>query len=159
MAETRKAAPRAAKNEKAEEPKAPAKAPVIEGAERPEQTDLADSIREELERVAEAAKADFETAKADAEAELSKFEKELKGKTVPELEIIHDAAIQAEVDIKREVTLLRQRAANMATTAETAVEEEIIAAKLKLADAIAWLHAIEKKLTGQVKDISGNVYE
>jgi hypothetical protein len=76
------------------------------------------------------------------------FIKKLEGKGEQELLNLKAEALFAEAEAKREITILRQRAANMASTAETAVEEEIILAKKELANAINWLNAIEHKLAG-----------
>lgn len=91
-------------------------------------------------------------------ADVEKAEKSLEGKTWDEMKNLHDQALVAETDIKREITLLRQRAANDAVTVETDAEEDIIAAKAKLAAAIAWVEAIEKRIAGTTRDIYGEKY-
>lgn len=78
------------------------------------------------------------------------FIKKLEGKGVQELMVLREKALQEEVAAKREITILRQRAANMASTAETDVEEGIILAKKELANAMNWLQAIEQKLSGKL---------
>jgi len=81
-------------------------------------------------------------------SDIDKLVKRLEGKGAAELENLRSQALIAETDLKREITILRQRAANMASTAETKIEEEIIQVKKELANALNWLRAIEQKLTG-----------
>lgn len=83
------------------------------------------------------------------------YAKRLQGKTVQELRIMHDEALVDESEAKRYLVLLRQRATNMASTAGPDIDEEIMIAKEEAAKAAAWLFAIEKKLEGEFKDISG----
>lgn len=83
------------------------------------------------------------------------YAKRLQGKTVQELRIMYDEALVDESEAKRHLVLLRQRAANMVSTAGPDVDEEVMKAKEEAAKAAAWLFAIEKKLEGEFKDISG----
>lgn len=83
------------------------------------------------------------------------YAKRLQGKTVQELRILHDEALVDESEAKRHLVLLRQRAAMMASTTGPDVDEEIMKAKDEAAKSAAWLFAIEKKLEGEFKDISG----
>lgn len=98
------------------------------------------------ERAAEAGADKKESFVTNIEA----FVKKLEGKGLQELMVLRGQALVAEADAKREITILRQRAANMASTAETDVEEEIIQAKKELANALNWLQAVEKKIAGRV---------
>lgn len=82
--------------------------------------------------------------------DIEAFVKKLEGKGLQELMVLKARALVAEADAKREITILRQRAANMASTAETDVEEAIILAKRELANAMNWLQAVEKKIAGRV---------
>lgn len=122
-------------------------------------------VKEEASALVEEAVAEFEKVKAMAEqdaaevkAEVEKYYEELKGKSMWELMKLHDAAVVAEDAAKRELVVLRQRAANMASTVNDEVDKEISAAKQKVAEAIAWLHAIEAKLEGVPRDIWGAKY-
>jgi hypothetical protein len=90
--------------------------------------------------------------------EIKKLEGELKGKSVTELRQLHQDALWAESELKRELYVLRQRAANMSSDAEAKYEEEIIELKAKLHEAYIWLKALEVKLFGETKDISGITY-
>lgn len=101
---------------------------------------------------------DIEEVAASVEAEVDKYEEILKEKTMTELIRLHDEAILAEDAAKRELHILRQRAANMATIADDTVEKAVSTAKAKVAEAIAWLHAIEKRLFGVPRDIWGEKY-
>lgn len=87
--------------------------------------------------------------------EVEAFAKELEGKTVQELRILQSDALVAESEAKRVVVLLRQRAANMASTVDVDVEADIVKAKEDWAKSVEWLKAVEKKLEGEFKDISG----
>lgn len=104
-----------------------------------------------------------EEALQEVEAEVKKadevvvdFAKRLQGKTVLELRILRDEALVDESEAKRFLVLLRQRAANMASSVGAEVEQEIIAAKEEWAKAVAWLAAIEKKLENEFLDIYGS---
>lgn len=79
--------------------------------------------------------------------------KELEEKTVAELRTLHQQAIYAEDAAKRELNVLRQRAANMATTADDLVDQQIIVLKKQVSEAASWLRTIELKLKGETKDI------
>lgn len=94
------------------------------------------------------------TVLTDIESKIGSFLKDLEGKSEAELKGLYDKAIILESDLKRELTVLRQRAANLASTASTEVEQEVIKVKSDLENALAWLKAIEKKLFGVVKDYS-----
>lgn len=90
---------------------------------------------------------------------LSEFEKKvaalvksLEGKTEAELRALYAEALVAESEAKREVTILRQRAANLAADTEIEAEKAVIEAKKVLDDALAWLKALEQKLSGALKD-------
>jgi len=97
---------------------------------------------------------DVDETVALAKQEMGKLE----GLTADELRQLHQDALFAESEAKKELYLLRQRAAMMATTVSDEVEQEIIAAKAKLAEAGSWLHSIEQKLVGELKDIWGNTF-
>lgn len=123
------------------------------------------SVKEDIEVLAEEAAAEVkaveERAKQDAieiKAEVEKYYEELKSKTMWELMALHDEAVLAEDAAKRELHVLRQRAANMTTVVDDAIDKEIAAAKQKVAEAIAWLHAIEAKLAGVPRGIWGDKY-
>ena len=79
----------------------------------------------------------------------------LAGKTVRELQNMRADALFEESEAKRYLVLLRQRAANMASTIGPEVDQEIIRAKAEQAKAESWLKQIEKELEGEFKDIYG----
>jgi chorismate mutase len=91
-------------------------------------------------------------------ADVEKAAKSLEGKTWDEMKVLHDQALVVETDLKKEITILRQRAANAAVTIETDAEEEIIVVKAKLAAAIAWVESLEKRIAGTTRDIYGEKY-
>jgi hypothetical protein len=99
-------------------------------------------------------KTDIDNVLADVEGAV----KSLEGKTWDEIKQFHDKALVVETDLKKEITLLRQRAANAAVTVETDAEVEIIAVKAKLAAAITWIEAVEKRIAGTTRDIYGERY-
>lgn len=90
--------------------------------------------------------------------EIKKLETELKGKSVAELRQLHQDALWAESELKRELYVLRQRAANASSDAEIKLEQDIIELKGKLHEAYVYLKALELKLFGETKDISGITY-
>jgi hypothetical protein len=94
----------------------------------------------------------------DILADVEKSAKHLESLTWNQVKELHDKALVVETDLKKEITLLRQRAANAAVTIETDAEEEIIAVKAKLAAAIAWVEALEKRIAGTTRDIYGEKY-
>jgi hypothetical protein len=81
--------------------------------------------------------------------------KRLEGLSVTELRNLHAEALVAESEAKRELSVLRYRAANMATTVDADIDREVVQAKIKVAEALAWLMAVEQKLAGELKDIWG----
>lgn len=89
---------------------------------------------------------------ASIESRVEAFLKDLEGKGEEELKNLYADALIAESDAKREVTILAQRAANLAADVDTDAQEAVIVAKDKLADAIAWVQALLQKLGGQVSD-------
>jgi hypothetical protein len=89
---------------------------------------------------------------SDFEAKVSKLYKELEGKTEAELRALYADALVAESDAKKEVTILRQRAANLAADTDVTAEKAVIEAKKELAMAAAWLKALEGRLSGSLKD-------
>lgn len=122
-------------------------------------------LKEEIEAAVKDVEVAVDTAVTDAEAvaeevkaEVEKYYEELKDKTMQELIALHDEAIIADDAAKKELHVLRQRAANMTTVVDDAVEKEVTAAKEKVAEAIAWLHAIEKRLYGVPRGIWGDIY-
>lgn len=112
------------------------------------------AAKKKTEAVVAAVVEDVEHLVTDAKKEVSKFEKELEGKTVDELRQLRTDALWAESELKRELHVLRLRAANMATTAEADVDQEIMDLKKKLSEAAEWLFAVEKKLEGEFKDLT-----
>lgn len=74
--------------------------------------------------------------------------KDLEGKTVAELRNLYSDALAAEAEAKKELYVLRQRVANLATDVDEEEEKVIAEAKLKVADAVTWLKALEAKLFG-----------
>lgn len=98
---------------------------------------------------------DIENVAEEVVQSADKFAQRLEGKTVQDLRYLHDEALIAESDAKKVVVILRQRAANEIVSAEVKSEEAIIEAKKVWAEAIAWLQAVEKKLEGEFKDVSG----
>lgn len=96
---------------------------------------------------------------AKVEEVLKAAESELAGLTEAELRKLHDEAIVVEDALKKELYVLRQRAANLATNVEADVEHEIIALKGEVAKAEAWLKKVEAELVGKLKDIWGTVFE
>lgn len=101
---------------------------------------------------------DLKKFEKEAEKEVDKFAKLLEGKSMVELMDLHALAILEEDKAKRELHLLRLRAANMASTVDAEVDKGITVAKEKVAETIAWLHAIEKRLLGVPRDIWGEKY-
>jgi hypothetical protein len=77
---------------------------------------------------------------------------DLKDKSEAELRNLHVLALDLESDIKKEITILRQRAANLAVDTKTDAEEAVIEAKILLGRAIAWLEKLEQHLSGAIKD-------
>ena len=115
-----------------------------------------------VQRRKAAPKAAPKTLVTDVEEEVKKIEavvekevSSLEGKTVQKLRVIHDDAIRAEDEAKRYVHVLRQRAANAVVDIDTKAEEDVIAAKKKLAEAAKWLRQVENALENEFKDISG----
>lgn len=106
-----------------------------------------ETLPQKLEQIADEVVSDAE-----------RFAKDLEDKTMHELIRLHDLAIIEEDKAKRELHILRLRAANMATTVEADVEKDLTEAKARVAAAIAWLHAIEKRLLGVPRDIWGEKY-
>lgn len=86
------------------------------------------------------------------EQKIAKFFDSLAGKTEIELRNLYDDALVAESDAKRELYVLRQRAAALATDVDAEAERIIIEAKSGVEDAIAWLKALEQRLSGKLKD-------
>jgi len=83
---------------------------------------------------------------------------ELDTKSLGELQRLHDEAIVLEDAAKRELHVIRQRAANMASTVDDEIDKEVVLAKQKVADAITRLHEIEKRLIRVPRDIWGSIY-
>lgn len=125
-----------------EEPKAPAKPRSKSQVKRE-----AETLPQKIEQIADVVVTDAE-----------RFAKDLEDKTMHELIRLHDLAIIEEDRAKRELHILRLRASNMATTVEADVEKDLTEAKERVAAAIAWLHAIEKRLLGVPRDIWGEKY-
>ena len=130
---------------------------VLQEVETAVKQDVAE-VETVVEHTAEVAKADVIEEVAKAKTEVDIYEAKLEGLAIPALMKLHDEAIIAEDAAKRELHVLRVRAVNMATTAEADAEKEIIVAKGKVAEAEAWLRAIEKKLWGYPRDIYGERY-
>lgn len=99
--------------------------------------------------------ADVEQEVKKVLTETEKFAEGLDGKTVQELRILQSEALADESEAKRFLVLLRQRAANMASTVGAEVEQEIIVAKEEWAKSVVKLQAVEKKLEGEFADIYG----
>lgn len=89
---------------------------------------------------------------------IASFAAQLEGKSENELRVLHEMALHLESDAKKELTILRQRAANLATEVDAKAEVDVIMAKIKLAECIAWLKELEHKLFGATKDIYGSRY-
>lgn len=102
---------------------------------------------DELHNLEAEVAADYEAAKK----ELAKDVKSLEGKTQAELHQLHDDAIAASDKARKELSILRQRAANMATDVTTEVDHEIIKAKVEVARAEAWIKEIAHNLVGEFK--------
>jgi ribosomal protein L35 len=103
----------------------------------------------ELENIVQEVEAEAQLVEVAAKDEAHKLE----GLTVQQLRDLHKEALIAESDAKREVHVLRQRAANLATDADVRAEEEVIAAKHILARAAAWVKEIEQQLEHEFLDI------
>lgn len=90
------------------------------------------------------------------EQKIEAFLKDLEGKAETVLRQLYADALVAESDAKKEIVILRQRAANMATDAEKEIELAIVKAKEDWQTALAWLKALEIKLFGTdgVKDFN-----
>jgi hydroxypyruvate isomerase len=111
-------------------------------------------VEEELKKFEE----DTEKDVKKGVQEVDKYAKILEGKSMRELISLHDEAIKAEDAAKRELVVMRQRAANLASTVDKTVDEEVIQAKVKVEQTIEWLEAIERKLKGVPRDIWGAKY-
>lgn len=152
--ESIKAEPENKSEEKQEAAPAKAKPAKTTKAKKSVVTEVEQAVAKEVETLIK--DAGVETSKVVSEAE--KFAKDLEGKTVDELRQLRENALYEESEIKRQLHLLRLRAANMATTAEADVDHEIVKVKKDLAVAVEWLLAVEKKLEGEFKDISGVMF-
>lgn len=75
--------------------------------------------------------------------------KDLEGKTEVQLRDLYSVALMAEAEAKKELYVLRQRVANLATDVDAEEEKAISEAKSKVADALTWLQALEAKLFGK----------
>lgn len=115
-------------------------------------------VETEIEAVAGEVKADVEKELDKVDSDVAPLLEKLKDKTVDELKDLHTQAVYAEDAAKRELYVLRQRAANMATDVDASVEADIVEMKTKIAEAAAWLKALEIKLAGEVKDIWGTTF-
>jgi hypothetical protein len=91
-------------------------------------------------------KFNISSLKQRVEALVSDVEK----KTEAELRNLHADALVLESDIKKEITILRQRAANLATDADTEAEEAVIEAKALLGKTIAWLENVAGKIENEL---------
>lgn len=80
--------------------------------------------------------------------DFEKLLKDLEGKTEAQLRNLYSDALLAEAEAKRELYLVRVRAANLATDADTEEEKLIAEAKTAVADALTYLKALETKLFG-----------
>lgn len=116
------------------------------------------NIEQDVEEAAQDVEAVAGEVTSEVKTEAEKYAAELEGKGMQELMKLHDEAILLEDAAKRELHVLRQRAANMTTVVDDAVDKEIAAAKVKVAEAISWLHAIEKRLYGVPRGIWGDIY-
>jgi hypothetical protein len=123
-----------------------------------EVTKVAKEVVAEVKKVETEVVGEVEVVLTEVEALFKKYSAELAGKTEAELRLLHDAAIQLDSDLKKELYVLRQRAANLATTAEADIEAEIVALKKKIVEAEAWLKAIEHQLAGKLKDVWGSTF-
>jgi hypothetical protein len=74
--------------------------------------------------------------------------KELEGKTSAQLRNLYSDALMAEAEAKKELYILRQRVANLATDADAEEEKLITDAKARVSEAGVWLKALEAKLFG-----------
>jgi len=136
---------------KAPAKKAPAKASSVKKS-------ILQDVENELKSVAGDVKADVEAEVSRVEAKVDPLVEQIKGKTFSELKEMHLQALYAEDAIKRELHVLRLRAANMATTVDDEVDKQIADLKGKLTEAVAWLKVLESGLFGQLRDIWGTRY-
>ncbi len=113
------------------------------------------SVITDAENVVSEVQAEAAKVVAEVGQELHKVEADLAGKTTQELKLLHDEALAIEDKLKRELYVLRQRAANLATTAEADIEAEIVALKKKIVKAASRIREIESCLAGELKDIWG----
>lgn len=109
-----------------------------------------------------AAVSDVKVAAEETKAEVDPLLKKLEGKSEQDLRELHLQALYAEDAAKRELYVLRLRMANVATDVETElstqIEADIATMKQQVADAQAWLQAIESQLKGKVRDIYDSKY-
>jgi hypothetical protein len=123
-------------------------------AEKSQLSDEVARIKAMLERVA----VNVEDRVDEAAKNIASFSAQLEGKAENELRFLHTIALHLESDAKKDLTILRQRAANLATEVDAKAEVEVIMAKIRLAECIAWLKELENKLFGASKDIYGSRY-
>lgn len=92
----------------------------------------------------------------DLEQEFENLVTDLEGKTEAVLRDLYAEALIFESKVKVEITLLRQRAANLASDAETEAELLVLKGKELLVKAVAWIKELEGKLFGtdSVKDFN-----
>lgn len=121
------------------------------------------SALKRIEAVEEAIVAEAKKGTHAVEAELEKAVhspevQKLENLSVEALRQLHDDAIIAEDAAKRELAVARQRAANMSTTVDDAIDREIIVLKRKVDEGLTWIKQIEEKLSGELKDIWGTTF-
>jgi len=109
-------------------------------------------VVDEVEKVAHAAEEEVAKVVHSPEA------KKLENLSVEDLRKLHDDAIIAEDAAKRLLVVARQRAANMSSKVDDAVDHEIIVLKQKVEEAHTWVKQIEEKLAGEMKDIWGTTF-
>lgn len=146
-----------------------ATAPSVVGEVVAEAKKVAEEVKQDVEAVAGQAETDVKAVEADVKvaveetaAELNPLVAKLVDKSEADLRELHLQAIYAEDAAKRELYVLRLRAANMATNLESEVHQQvqadIVAMQQQVADAQAWLQAIESQLKGKVRDIYDSKY-
>jgi hypothetical protein len=82
----------------------------------------------------------------DLEQEFEKIKTGVEKKAEAELRTLYADSLLLEARVKTELVLLRQRAANLETSAEKEAELLVIEAKDLLGKVLAWIEALKAKL-------------